>query len=332
MFCAQFLLLSGAMFSLAALADCSFATVETALSLEGLPVTFTANLGLATFMKPDGECYWYDLGEFPEDQLDWYVRTLTNDWMLGRGFAAAGALGGFVAFVYSLSLSCSAQLRGFRHSMVFISGVTLPIIQSLSFLTFLSDFCAENECVLSRSSIFCIVSAACYFEAGLAFCQMSNYPGDALLTRERKNLAKQRKKEQTAESSFDDELAVPAEAETIVQVEEEPESLPAFGIADTTDSEAPVQIEAQGSDQVDEETEHLYVFEDSDVDHSVSLSDRGEKHSTDSPFPTEEHSVEKSCDTSVEADDVSFMGHVAPNPFKDDQANVDGRVVPNPFK
>ena len=225
-FCAQFLLFLGMMFSWAGLIDCSFTTVDTEFTLgeefAGLPFTSTTNLGLVTFMKPDGRCYFYEITVTPDDQLDWYIRTLTPEWNTGRGFAVAAGLGGIAAFLYSLSFSCSSQVRGFRYFMVMVSSVILPIFQALVFLTFSSDFCGEHECGLSRSSILCIVSACCYFEAGLGFLVMTDYPGETLLARERKMLLKQKLERKQEEVMYiDNELFAPSRDVEAVQPEPE---------------------------------------------------------------------------------------------------------------
>jgi hypothetical protein len=265
-FFAQFLLFFGMMFSWTVLIDCSFVTVDTELTLgedfAGLPFTVATNLGLGTFMKPDGQCYFYDLGASPEDQLDWYVRTLTPEWNVGRGFAAAGALGGIAAFFYSLSFSCSSHLRGFRYFTVLVSSVVLPLSQSLSLLTFNSDFCTENECDFSRSSILCLVSACCYFEAGLAFIVMSDYPGQELLAKERRILARQKvDNEQIQVVSIDDELDVPLAYEDVIQAKDKS----AGNVAVQAENTAAIVAV-----QTEEEIDSLHVFEDNEVGQSDS--------------------------------------------------------------
>ena len=59
------LLFLGTMFSIAALGDCSFVTTDAEILLPeevlgDFPDDFTAlrQLGLVTFAKPNGECYW----------------------------------------------------------------------------------------------------------------------------------------------------------------------------------------------------------------------------------------------------------------------------------
>ncbi len=153
---------------------------------EGLNVTTT--LGLIFFQKPNGECYWYDRGNFPESQVDWYVNEFTADWNIARGFAALGAMLGFLVFLYSLSLTCSAQKRGMRLFMAFLVSVALACFQSITFLVFPTDFCQDAECVMSRTAIFCAVSAGMYFFGGLCFLFMSNYPGEVLLAKEKMSL------------------------------------------------------------------------------------------------------------------------------------------------
>jgi hypothetical protein len=295
-FGAQFLLFFGMMFSWAALIDCSFATVVTEFTLgeefAGLSFTSTTNLGLVSFMKPDGQCYFYEISVTPDEQLDWYIRTLTPEWNTGRGFAVAAGLGGLAAFLYSLSFSCSSQVLGFRYFMAIVSSVILPLFQALVFLTFSSDFCVENECGLSRSSILCIVSACCYFEAGLGFLLMRDYPGESLLMRERKMLAKLKiEREQQEVVYINNELVAPAEDEEAVQPEHElsvqvddrsfmddkdvymtddEEAAPDEEKDDhATDDEEATQVDNVEGIRSEEEADALLVFED-DVDQSAS--------------------------------------------------------------
>lgn len=191
-FMAQFLLLGGLLFSVATVGDCSL--VETGSRnffppqvFLDLPAgrNFTTTLGLIFFAKPNGECYWYDLGDSPENQINWYITELTPDWNVSRGFAALGVVLGLLVFIYTLSLVCTAQKRGMRSFMAFLVSVALSCFQALTFLVFPTDFCDDVECSVSRTTTFCTVSVCMYFCGGLCFLFTSNYPGDLLLAEEK---------------------------------------------------------------------------------------------------------------------------------------------------
>lgn len=189
---AQFLLASGLLFSVATVGDCSL--IETTLHLDlpgeeffgqGEGFNYTTNLGLLFFSKPNGDCYWYDIGNFPENQFEWYLNDATPDWHVARGFSALGVAIGLVLFLYSLSVTCSAQKRGMRRFIAFVSSVALACIQCLTFLVFPTEFCDSTGCRASRTASFCTVSACLYFWGGICFLFMSDYPGTTLLEEEK---------------------------------------------------------------------------------------------------------------------------------------------------
>mmetsp|Transcript_118571 Transcript_118571/g.329558 ORF Transcript_118571/g.329558 Transcript_118571/m.329558 type:complete len:357 (-) Transcript_118571:331-1401(-) len=192
----QTLLLMGMLFSLAAIGDCSFVTTNSRILLpgedfEGLPEDLTGfkEFGMFFFARPNGECYWYEEGLYPEDQIDWYINVLTPSWNVARGFSAIGALGGFFLFCYSLSFTCSAQAKGARYFTAFLLSAVLTCFQFLSILAFSSDFCQDNDCSLSRSCSWTIVAGCMYFCTGGCFLLMSDYPGEAILEEEKQRAA-----------------------------------------------------------------------------------------------------------------------------------------------
>lgn len=197
---AQFLLASGLLFSVATVGDCSLVETDLQLDLPGDEFfdlregfNFTTNLGLIFFAKPNGDCYWYDLGNFPENQFEWYINDATPDWNVARGFAALGVAIGLIVFLYSLSVTCSAQKRGMRRFIAFILSVALACFQCLTFLVFPTEFCDGNGCRASRTSSFCTVSACLYFWGGICFLLMSDYPGATLLAEDKMRVAIQDK-------------------------------------------------------------------------------------------------------------------------------------------
>jgi hypothetical protein len=153
---------TGILFALAALGDCSFVEVKREIELPLVPsFESTRGLGLVTFDKPNGECYWYN--EFSdeadvEDQIRWYFDKLGSDWEVARGFAYSTPVIGFVLFLYSLCLCCSAEVRGIRYVMAFVLAVLLTIFQGLTFLVYASDLCEEFDCDFSRSSGFSVAA------------------------------------------------------------------------------------------------------------------------------------------------------------------------------
>ena len=217
---AQFLLASGLLLSVATVGDCSL--VETTVHLE-LPsdeffelqegFNFTTNLGLIFFAKPNGDCYWYDFGNFPENQLEWYINDATPEWNVARGFAALGVLIGLIVFLYSLSVTCSAQKRGMRRFVAFISSVALACFQCLTFMVFPTAFCDDAGCRASRASIFCAVSAFLYFGGGICFLFMSDYPGATLLAEEKMRVAIHEKPTEPMEDKEQIVNAYPAQTE-----------------------------------------------------------------------------------------------------------------------
>lgn len=154
---------------------------------EGLPDDFPGfnEFGMVFFARPNGECYWYELGLEPDTQIEWYITGLTPDWNIARGFGIVGAFGGFIMFLYSLSLTCTAQKQGMRYFAAFVLCVPLCCLQALTFLAFSTDFCDEVDCDFSRTSTFCTVAACLYFCSGLCFIFMTDYPGITTMAEEK---------------------------------------------------------------------------------------------------------------------------------------------------
>jgi hypothetical protein len=165
---------------MAVLGDCYFVTAE--VDIPYFPnVAVTKHLGLVTFDKPDGTCYWYNEFEEIEDvegQIRWYFDKLGSDWEVARGFAYATPVLGFFLFWYSLSLCCSAQVRGIRYVMAFVLSVLMTTFQGLTFLVYGSEVCEEYNCEFSRSSGFSVTALCCWFISGLCFLFMSDFPGE----------------------------------------------------------------------------------------------------------------------------------------------------------
>lgn len=284
------LLFLGMCFSWAAIGDCSFVTTDSRVLLpdgdfDDLPEDFTGfrEFGMIFFARPNGECYWYENGLFPEDQLEWYINQLTPSMNVGRGFAGIGALGGFFVFCYSLSLICSAQVKGARLFSAFILIVFLTIFQFLSILVVGSDFCTENGCSISRSCSWSIVAGCSYFCGGFCFLFMSDYPGESILAEE-KERAKHLQSEPTAvavESPLEVESgeaeavesgeaeAFEAEADESPMVDPEQEIEP-----EVIEAEAKIIDEEAGSSgKVEETTEGAVVAADEEQGKAASSLD-----------------------------------------------------------
>ena len=175
-------MLAGFLFSAATLVDCSFVKVDIAGQLpvlgesELLP-DVVRELGLVTFAKKDGECYFYNVGD-GADQIEWYVTQFTSDWDLARTFAGLGVAMGFFVLLYCVTFMCTAQVKPVRLILGVICQVVLVAFQGLVFLLFGSDFCDERGCSFSRTAGASIASACCYSIAGMAFLSMKDYPGE----------------------------------------------------------------------------------------------------------------------------------------------------------
>jgi hypothetical protein len=223
----------GSFFSLATLGDCSFATIQEGLDPPDDSVidALITRIGLITFERPDGTCYWYEDGQYPEDQIQYYFNLLGSDWQMGRIFAAMSACGGWLYFFYTITLCCSAQVRAVRYFNCFILSIVITLFQCLTFLVLESEFCQDQLCKFDRSAGFCIGASACYFIAGLLFLFMSDFPG--------KYAADQ------ANAGADEEMGVVAVKTEPGPVEEEEVEIPAAKEEEvaTEDTEAPVEEE-----------------------------------------------------------------------------------------
>jgi hypothetical protein len=172
--------LLGTFFSLAALADCSFVSVFPGIAVsEGEDeVSLVTRLGFITFEHPDhGTCYWYNEGGNAEDQIRDYWDFLGSDWTVARILGGAGAAGGILFLMFSLSMCCSSHFLAVRLFMSFLLWLVLTLFQCMTFLVFSSDICTENECEFSRSAGWSVGAAACFSLSGFCHVLMRDYPG-----------------------------------------------------------------------------------------------------------------------------------------------------------
>lgn len=180
----QLLALSGLLFSIATLADCSFIELDERLFFpedmdKDLPlkVTQTQFVGFLTWKQLDGSCYWYTSGENWENQLDVFHDKLGSDWELPRLVTMISCCLSFVYCLYLLSFTCSSQVRGVRYFNAVFLCVVLTALQGVTFVAFASSFCDEYGCTFSRTAYLAVAAMACYFLSGICFCCTSDYPG-----------------------------------------------------------------------------------------------------------------------------------------------------------
>ena len=96
----------GLFFSVAALGDCSFMELNERLFFptdmeDKLPITVsqTQFVGILTWKKLDGSCYWYnDDGSSPKDQIRTFIDILGRDWTMVRIFAGLSSSLSFLFF------------------------------------------------------------------------------------------------------------------------------------------------------------------------------------------------------------------------------------------
>jgi hypothetical protein len=187
----QFLFFCGFWFALAVLGDCSFVEVSPPLLVRQDGV-MASRIGLLSYQdETDGRCYfWTDqivannTALWGDQQLDYYVRSV-----LGRAWYPTIALGittvivSFLGFLYVASYCCSSQVRGVRMFTGFFVAIVIVTCQGLTFLILDSDWCRDNQCETSRSAGFAYAACVAFFISGMAFCFMSNYPGQAALAK-----------------------------------------------------------------------------------------------------------------------------------------------------
>lgn len=144
------------------------------------PTKVSNTFGFLTFEDAfEGRCYWYDDGgATSQAQVKEYWEFLGHDFNLTRIFAMIGAAGGWLQFIYSITLCCSSQVRRLRYLQFFLVSIVLTIFQGATLLIFSSDFCAQYACTFGRSAGFSGAACACYFMAGSMYLTMSDYPGD----------------------------------------------------------------------------------------------------------------------------------------------------------
>eukprot|EP00536_Pseudo-nitzschia_multiseries_P003685 jgi/Psemu1/284590/fgenesh1_pg.58_\ len=180
----QLLAMCGMIFSVATLADCSFAELDKRMFFpedmdENLPlkVTQTQYVGFLTWKGLNGSCYWYNYGSNWEDQLTTFHEMLGKDWEKAFLVAAISASLSFVFFCYLLTFTCSSQVRGVRYFNTIVLCLVLTTLQSTTFGAFSSSLCDEYGCTFSRSAAFSVTATACFFLSGLFFFGTTDYRG-----------------------------------------------------------------------------------------------------------------------------------------------------------
>lgn len=138
-------------------------------------------IGLITFERPGGNCYWYQDGDDPKGQFRNYVEFLDDDWHLARIFAIMATTCGCFLLMITLTMCCSSHCMAVRSFSTIMLGVVLPVYQSLTFLVFTSELCKDQECTFSRSSGWSVGAATCYLGSGFCHVIMKDYPGEKAL-------------------------------------------------------------------------------------------------------------------------------------------------------
>jgi len=203
---AQCFLIVGSFFSVASLGDCSFVKIDSDLKFVLGPTKTSNTFGYLTFEDAfDGRCYWYDDGgATSQQQIESYWDFLGSDFNLTRIFAMIAAGGGWLQFLYSVTLCCSSHKRHFRDLQFFLVSIVLTLFQGLTLLIFNSDFCEEYTCTFGRSAGFSGAACACYFMAGAMYRAMSDYPGDEFVDRSNTSTG-ERSLSQHGQENFHDE-------------------------------------------------------------------------------------------------------------------------------
>lgn len=176
----QLLVLSGVLFSLAALGDCAFVEVSEPIGVSPNSGKFTTRrLGMLTFEKQDGQCYfWNDEYISVEQQIQYYIdNVLGSDWTATINLAVTANACGILLFLYLTSYCCSSQLRPIRYATGFMLAIVTTVLQGLTFLVYGTQWCSDNGCSFSRSAGSSVGAALSYFLAGLFFCATTDYPG-----------------------------------------------------------------------------------------------------------------------------------------------------------
>lgn len=170
---------SGTTFSLAALGDCSFVTVRVGIDVSGRPGgnVLVESLGLVSFENPDGNCYWYNGGGDPFEQMMDYFDFLGGKWQVARIIGAVGVAGGIHLFLSSICLCCFSHSLAVRLFRAIFLSVMLPLSQCLTFLVFTSDLCQERGCRFSRSAGWSLGAIVCFMGSGFCYVFMNDYPG-----------------------------------------------------------------------------------------------------------------------------------------------------------
>ncbi|KAL3905256.1 MAG: hypothetical protein SGILL_009749, partial [Bacillariaceae sp.] len=188
---AQFLLFCGFWFATATMGDCSFIEVASPIVVRQ-DGAMASRIGLLSYTDMEtGQCYyWSDTivvdGRviFGDLQIEHYVETvLGREWFPTIALGIATVFVSLMCFFYVTSYCCSTQVRGVRMFTGFFVAIVVVILEGLIFLVLGSDWCKDNQCETSRSAGFAIAAIAAFFLSGSAFFFMSNYPGQAALSK-----------------------------------------------------------------------------------------------------------------------------------------------------
>ena len=155
-------------------------TIPTGLSNDDAPYR---SMGLFAWEDIHGSCSY----EYYDDAATDGTSDLTSYWVfLGSDFQSIRVMGGiavalgFFVLVWMICVvSCVAHTRRYRGILEFLLLFLLPLLQSLTFRIFATEFCVKNHCEMHKSGHMAIVGMVFYFLAGLLLCiGTQDFPGN----------------------------------------------------------------------------------------------------------------------------------------------------------
>jgi hypothetical protein len=116
----------------------------------------------------------------------YYARLVGTDWKMPRAMAVLSSVVAFVAVTWMLILSCVANKRRYRAILAILLMIVLPMVQSLTFLVFRTDYCVANDCEYGGSSRYATAAVVAYFLSGVLLCVgTTDFPGNPYTKRRR---------------------------------------------------------------------------------------------------------------------------------------------------
>ena len=193
---AQVLLLLAFLLSATAMFDCRFVVADVFDSnsvsppdnLTAWTIDARTGFGFISYQDASGGCLiesWADEEQDRSNEQDAitsvetkvtnYIDWLGDDWAQGRNCLGSTLGGGFVVFIWIITMMCIAHIQPLRilAAAIPVLGIMPLQIATLSVLN--SEFCTERDCNLGRSGIGAICAGAMYFAGGIALLFTKNY-------------------------------------------------------------------------------------------------------------------------------------------------------------